>query len=60
MAAVILVTGGTGLVGKAIEYVINNEPVGSRFGRKEGEKWIFASSKEADLMFVFSCKCRDV
>jgi hypothetical protein len=53
MAVVILVTGGTGLVGKAIEYVINNEPVGSRFGRKEGEKWIFVSSKEADLRFVF-------
>jgi len=47
--AVILVTGGTGLVGKAIEYVVNTEPVGSRFGKKEGERWIFASSKEADL-----------
>ncbi|KZS87984.1 NAD(P)-binding protein [Sistotremastrum niveocremeum HHB9708] len=49
MGDVILVTGGTGLVGKAIEYVINNEPEGSRFGRKPGEKWIFASSKEGDL-----------
>lgn len=47
--AVILVTGGTGLVGRAIEYVINTEPVGSRFGKKEGETWIFASSKEGDL-----------
>ncbi|KAF9256968.1 NAD-dependent epimerase/dehydratase [Marasmius fiardii PR-910] len=37
MASVILVTGGTGLVGKAIQYVIENEPVGSRFGKKENE-----------------------
>ncbi|KAF5291844.1 hypothetical protein FQA39_LY14181 [Lamprigera yunnana] len=39
---IILVTGGTGLVGKAIEYIIKEEePV--------GEKWIFLSSKDADL-----------
>jgi GDP-L-fucose synthase len=50
--AVILVTGGTGLVGKAIEHVINSEAVGSRFGKKEGETWIFASSKEADLRYA--------
>lgn len=49
MAAVILVTGGTGLVGKAIEHVINTEPENSRYGRKTGESWIFASSKEGDL-----------
>ncbi|GBE83608.1 hypothetical protein SCP_0506630 [Sparassis crispa] len=47
--SVILVTGGTGLVGSAIRYVIENEPEGSRFGKKPGEKWIFASSSEADL-----------
>jgi len=46
---VILVTGGSGLVGKAIEHVINTEPEGSRFGRKPGETWIFASSKDGDL-----------
>ena len=51
-STVILVTGGTGLVGKAIEFVINNEPIGSRFGKKEGETWIFASSDDADLTFV--------
>lgn len=40
---VILVTGGTGLVGKAIEYVVEH-------GEKQpNEEWIFASSKEADL-----------
>ncbi|GLB39755.1 putative GDP-mannose 4,6 dehydratase [Lyophyllum shimeji] len=49
MASVILVTGGTGLVGKAIQHVIETEPAGSRFGKKEGETWIFVSSSEADL-----------
>ena len=49
MANVVLVTGGTGLVGKAIEHIIQTEPEGSRFGKKPGEKWIFASSSEADL-----------
>ncbi|KAF8842855.1 epimerase-domain-containing protein [Paxillus ammoniavirescens] len=49
MAAVVLVTGGTGLVGKAIEYVIEHEPEGSRFGKRPGEKWIYASSRDADL-----------
>ena len=39
---VVLVTGGTGLVGKAIEAVVNKEPV-------EGEKWFYASSADADL-----------
>ena len=47
--SVILVTGGTGLVGQAIQYVIEHEPEGSRFGKKPGETWIFASSSEADL-----------
>ena len=51
MPAVVLVTGGTGLVGKAIEYVIENEPQGSRFGKQPGEKWIFASSRDADLRY---------
>jgi GDP-L-fucose synthase len=52
MSAVILVTGGSGLVGKAIQHVIDTEPVGSRFGKKPGETWIFASSTEADLRFA--------
>jgi GDP-L-fucose synthase len=40
---VILVTGGTGLVGKAIEYVVQN-------GEKQpNEEWIFVSSKDANL-----------
>ncbi|KAI5616062.1 hypothetical protein C0J50_8557, partial [Silurus asotus] len=40
----VLVTGGSGLLGKAIERVIKEEG-----GAKEGEKWIFLSSKDADL-----------
>jgi GDP-L-fucose synthase len=49
---VVLVTGGTGLVGSAIKHIIETEPVGSRFGKREGETWIFASSKDGDLKFV--------
>ncbi|GJJ09823.1 hypothetical protein Clacol_004047 [Clathrus columnatus] len=45
----VLVTGGSGLVGKAIETVIKTESVGSRFGKRQGEEWIFVNSKEADL-----------
>lgn len=41
---------GSGLVGQAIRWVIDNETVGSKFGKKsENEQWIFLSSKEADL-----------
>ncbi|KAF8645660.1 hypothetical protein AX16_007656 [Volvariella volvacea WC 439] len=47
--ATILVTGGTGLVGKAIEHVINTEPEGSRYGKRPGETWIFSSSADGDL-----------
>uniref|UniRef100_A0A090XAP5 Putative gdp-l-fucose synthetase n=1 Tax=Ixodes ricinus TaxID=34613 RepID=A0A090XAP5_IXORI len=39
---VILVTGGTGLVGKAIEKVVCDE-------KRPDEKWVFVSSKDADL-----------
>lgn len=47
---VCLVTGGSGLVGRALQYIVENEPVGSRFGkRKEDERWIFLSSKDGDL-----------
>lgn len=55
MSTVILVTGGTGLVGQAIKYVIENEPEGSRFGKKPGETWIFASSSEGDLRQETRC-----
>ncbi|KAF9453309.1 NAD(P)-binding protein [Macrolepiota fuliginosa MF-IS2] len=46
---VVLITGGSGLVGQAIRHVIETEPEGSRFGKKPGETWIFASSSEGDL-----------
>lgn len=39
---IILVTGGSGLVGKAIETVVKTESFAN-------EKWIFVSSKDADL-----------
>ncbi|KAK1802536.1 hypothetical protein P4O66_004192 [Electrophorus voltai] len=40
----VLVTGGSGLVGKAIEQIVMEEG-----GAREGEEWIFLSSKDADL-----------
>ncbi|TFK32101.1 hypothetical protein BDQ12DRAFT_617688 [Crucibulum laeve] len=46
---IVLVTGGTGLVGQAIKHIIDTEPEGSRFGKQPGEKWIFAGSAEGDL-----------
>ncbi|KAI0305358.1 GDP-L-fucose synthetase [Multifurca ochricompacta] len=47
--SVILVTGGTGLVGYAMQHVIETEPLGSRFGRRPGETWVFIGTKDADL-----------
>ena len=42
--------GGTGLVGEAIRYVVENEPVGSKFGKQSAdEQWVFLSSKDGDL-----------
>lgn len=46
MSEVILVTGGTGLVGSAIKYVVENGE------QRANEKWIFASSKDGDLTSV--------
>lgn len=40
---VILVTGGTGLVGKAVEYITQQQP-------RTDERWVFVGSKDADLM----------
>lgn len=47
-AKVVMVTGGSGLVGKAIERVINDEQK-SNPTRFDNEEWIFLSSKDADL-----------
>jgi len=41
---IIIVTGGSGLVGRAIESVIKQE-------NPSNEKWIFLSSKDADLRY---------
>ncbi|WRT63611.1 uncharacterized protein IL334_000534 [Kwoniella shivajii] len=46
---VVLVTGGSGLVGSALQHLIFSEPIGSSYGRKEGEEWVFLSSPECDL-----------
>jgi GDP-L-fucose synthase len=46
--SVILVTGGSGLVGEAMKYVIENE-TNDRYGKRENEKWVFLSSKDGDL-----------
>ncbi|KAI8068071.1 hypothetical protein BC940DRAFT_340482 [Gongronella butleri] len=46
--SVILVTGGSGLVGKAIEWVIENDK-SERFGKQAGEQWVFLTSKDGDL-----------
>lgn len=43
----VLVTGGSGLVGSAVRYVVENEK--GRFGGSEGEEWIFVRSSECDL-----------
>jgi len=42
----VLVTGGTGLVGKAIESVILKDSAHAE------EHWIFLSSKEGDLRYI--------
>jgi len=39
---IVLVTGGTGLVGRAIQNVIEHD-------KRENEKWVFVGSKDADL-----------
>ncbi|XP_050419638.1 probable GDP-L-fucose synthase isoform X2 [Adelges cooleyi] len=47
MAKVILVTGGSGLVGSAIREIVENQS-----NALPNEKWIFTNSKEADLSNV--------
>ena len=39
---IIMVTGGTGLVGKGIQAVVERQAV-------PGERWIYLSSKDGDL-----------
>ena len=51
----ILVTGGTGLVGKAIEFVINSSQ-NDVFSKKDNERWVFVNSKDADLRDITSTR----
>lgn len=44
MVTKVLVTGGTGLVGKAIESILTTAEY-----KVADEEWFFASSKDADL-----------
>lgn len=44
----ILVTGGSGLVGQAIKYVVENDK-DELFGKQDEENWVFLSSKDGDL-----------
>lgn len=46
---VILVTGGSGLVGQAVQHIIASGNDDVRFGKRKGETWIFLTSKEGDL-----------
>jgi GDP-L-fucose synthase len=46
---VVLVTGGTGLVGRAVQEVIEADP-------PAGQKWVFVGSKDADLTSFESTK----
>ena len=45
---IILVTGGSGLVGSAIKYVVDHEK-----DKNSNEEYIFLSSKDVDLTYVF-------
>jgi len=45
---VVLVTGGTGLVGDAVRYILENSPEAC-YQKKPNEKWVFLSSKDCDL-----------
>lgn len=45
---VVLVTGGSGLVGRALQWVVENDP-DERFAKKDGEKWVYLTSKDGDL-----------
>ena len=45
-AKVIMVTGGSGLVGNGIRHIIETEEA------REDERWVFVDSADADLTFV--------
>ena len=43
----VMVTGGTGLVGKALEEAVASDP-------KPSEEWVFLSSKDGDLRYIYT------
>ncbi|KAL5520693.1 hypothetical protein ACEPAF_2695 [Sanghuangporus sanghuang] len=49
MGKVVLVTGGNGLVGRAIQHVINDTSTDVTFRAASDETWHFVSSRDADL-----------
>lgn len=55
VGARILVTGGSGLLGRALQWAVHgSEPTikDHRFGGKTGEKWIFLTSADGDLRYL--------
>lgn len=48
---VILVTGGSGLVGQAIKTIIDEEQL-KKDGSSKDETWIFCASLDGDLRYV--------
>ena len=52
MAKVVLVTGGHGLVGRAIQHVINDSSTDEPFRAAADETWHFVGSSDADLRLV--------
>ena len=57
--SVILVTGGSGLVGRAIEHVITTSP-DPRYRKRDDETWIFLTSKDGDLRYTLSRLARSL
>ncbi|KAI8848428.1 hypothetical protein BC829DRAFT_394005 [Chytridium lagenaria] len=51
---VILVTGSSGLVGKAIQEIVMNSTEDA-FRKRKNETWVFATSKDADLRDETEC-----
>ncbi len=48
---VVLVTGGSGLVGEAVKYIVESE--NGEFGKRDLEKWVFLRSKDGDLTYQY-------
>ena len=48
----ILVTGGSGLVGHALQWAVAPDRRHPLFGHKDNEQWVFVSSRDADLRFA--------